>query len=297
MATQNNKRKASDLGNDTGTGQNVMSLEAFMKRSDERSEQFESLLKQLVESNKNLTKKVEALGGILDDQQEIITGSSGTKEEEDDEEDSSDDEESVVDESDVRTVMLKQLRKYRIMNGNCNVLWKDKDNPKLGTWINNQRKHYKGLQTGKGRKIKPERIIKIERLGFSWNAKQAAPALWDEKFEQLQHFQQRMGNCNIPFNATDPTQLAKWVAFQRTEYKRWKKGRDTLLTLDQIKSLNDIGLDWTGLEKSALVRQIMSFKFKTKRLENILVYHDLSTFSCRVIEGICLGITIKCLWK
>ncbi|OEU20272.1 hypothetical protein FRACYDRAFT_181564 [Fragilariopsis cylindrus CCMP1102] len=106
--------------------------------------------------------------------------------------------------------------------------------------------HYKGLQTGKGQKINPERIIKLERLGFSWNTKQAPPALWDENFEQLQHFQQRMGSCNIPFNATSPTQLAKWVAFQRTEYKRWKKGRDTLLTLDQIKSLSDIGLDWKG---------------------------------------------------
>ena len=247
MATQNNKRKASDLGNDIGTGQNVMSLEVFMKRSDERSEQFESLLKQLVESNKklvesnkklvesnkklvesnkNLTKKVEALGtfAIPDDQQEKITGYSGTKEEEDDEEDSSDDEESVVDESDAWTGMLKQLREYRIMNGNCN--FSRKDNPKLGTWINNQRTHYKGFQTGKGRKIKPERIIKLERLGFSWNTQQAPPVLWDGNFEQLQHFQQRMGNCNIPFNATNPTQLAKWAAFQRTEYKRWKKGRD-----------------------------------------------------------------------
>ena len=62
MATQNNKRKVSDLSNDTSTGHNVMSLEAFMKRSDERSEQFESLLKQIVESNQNLTRKVEALG-------------------------------------------------------------------------------------------------------------------------------------------------------------------------------------------------------------------------------------------
>jgi hypothetical protein len=98
----------------------------------------------------------------------------------------------VVDESDAWTVMLKQLREYRIMNGNCNVSREDKDNPKLGTWINDQRSHYKGLKTGKGQKIKPERIIKLERLGFRWNAKQG------------------------PFNATNPTQLAKWAAFQRT---------------------------------------------------------------------------------
>ena len=254
MAMQNNKRKATDLGTDAGTGQNVMSLDMFMKLSHERFEQFESLLKQLVdsnknlvESNKNLTEKVEALGtfGILDDQQEKTTGSIGMKEEEEDEEDFSDDEESVVDQSDKWTVMLKQLREYRIMNGNCNVSQLDKDNAKLGAWVNTQRKHYKGIQTGKGPKIKPERIIKLEQLGFSWNTR-APPASWDGNFEQLQHFQQRMGSCNIPFNATNPTQLAKWVAFQRTEYKRWKKGLDTLLTLDQIKSLSDIGLDWKG---------------------------------------------------
>ena len=77
------------------------------------------------------------------------------------------------DEDDGWTVMLKQLREYRIMNGNCNISQRNKDNPKLGIWVRNQRTHYKGLQTGKGPKIKPERIIKLERLGFSWNLKQA----------------------------------------------------------------------------------------------------------------------------
>ena len=55
-----------------------------------------------------------------------------------------------------------------------------------------------------------------------------------------------MGNCNVPFNADHPTPLAKWTAYQRAEYKRWKKGRDTLLTLDQIGRLNDIGFNWKG---------------------------------------------------
>jgi hypothetical protein len=57
-----------------------MSFEAFMKRSDERCGKLVTLLdQQLVESNKNLTKKVEAFDtiGILDE----ITGSTDIQKE------------------------------------------------------------------------------------------------------------------------------------------------------------------------------------------------------------------------
>jgi hypothetical protein len=100
--------------------------------------------------------------------------------EDDEEENSSDDEESVVDESDPWTVMLSQLREYWIMNGNCNVPQHNKNNPKLGKWVNRQRAHYKGLKNGKGKKIKPERIIRLERFGFIWNTKETPPASWDD---------------------------------------------------------------------------------------------------------------------
>jgi len=76
--------------------------------------------------------------------------------------------------------MLSQLREYRIMNGNCNVPQHNKNNPKLGKWVNRQRAHYKGLKNGKGKKIKPERIIRLERFGFIWNTKETPPASWDD---------------------------------------------------------------------------------------------------------------------
>ena len=205
---------------------------------------FESLLKQLAESNKILTKKVEALGTFaVSTRKTKSTASSSSSP-------------SVVvittkqvlqhqRQSDAWMVMFKKLREYRIMNGDSNVSQLDKDTRKLGLWVRKQRVNYRNLQTGKGQKITPERIIMLESLDLRWHC-HAPQASWDENFVQLQHFHRQMGSCNVPFNATNPNQLAKWMAFQRTEYKRWKEGLDTLLTLDHFKSLNDIGVDWKG---------------------------------------------------
>ena len=45
-----------------------------------------------------------------------------------------------------------------------------------------------------------------------------------------------MGHCNIHMSSTDPSPLAKWVSYQRSEYKRFQKGQDSLLSLEQIIS-------------------------------------------------------------
>jgi hypothetical protein len=109
----------------------------------------------------------------------------------------------------------------------------NKDNPKLGMGIKDQKKYYSNLKGGgKGLKIKLERIIKLDSLGFFWGQKYPASPSWDDMFEQLHNYQQNNGNCNVPFNEANPNALAKWAAYQRAEFKRFKKGKDPLLTLD-----------------------------------------------------------------
>ena len=161
----------------------------------------------------------------------------------------SDDEDSVVDSNDTWMNMYRQLRSYRIINGDCKVPARLASNPKLGAWVRDQKSHYANLKFGKkGYKITAEKVIKLERLGFFWGRKFTEPSSWDEQFEEVKKYKTAM-RCEPPVNvknATNPTPLAIWVSTQRNEYRRFMKGRDSLLTMEQIGQLNDIGFNWKG---------------------------------------------------
>lgn len=57
-------------------------------------------------------------------------------------------------------IMFKQLVNYRIQNGNCLV--REKDYPKLGRWVRNQRNRKKQ------HRLTPERIDRLESIDFVW---------------------------------------------------------------------------------------------------------------------------------
>ena len=167
---------------------------------------------------------------------------------EEDSELSGDEEDSVVDSNDAWMNMYRQLRSYRIINGDCKVPQRLASNPKLGAWVRDQKSHYANLKFGKkGYKLPTEKVIKLERLGFFWGKKFPEPSSWDERFEEVKKYKTAM-RCEpaVNVNATNPTPIAIWVSTQRSEYRRFKKGRDSLLTMEQIGQLNDIGFNWKG---------------------------------------------------
>ena len=199
----------------------------YFRRSEERFRYFEERLAKIEE------RLPEGLDKIEDSNNE--------------EDDWSDDEESDTDDSDPWTIMFLQLREYKILHGDCKVPQNSKDYPKLGKWVKNQRLAYKIVKSGKkGRSITADKIIKLDSIGFDWGRGFPPPKSWDEMFAQLQNYHEKMGNCNVPFNQTNPSPLAKWTAYQRAQYKRFKQGRHSLLTLDQIGQLNEIRFNWKG---------------------------------------------------
>lgn len=150
-----------------------------------------------------------------------------------------DDEESVTNPNDPWEIKYKELREHRIIHGNCVVSQKGA-NPQLGNWILNQKKMQKNG------KLKQERFLQLDSLGLSWGRNCTSPVSWDTHFEDLAKFAKAMGHCNVTVNANSPSALGKWVSLQRVEYRRFGKGRDSLLTLDQIRKLNAIGFNWKG---------------------------------------------------
>lgn len=162
-----------------------------------------------------------------------------------DDDDISDDGEAVEEDGDKWTPMFNLLRDYRITNGHCKV--REKDNKKLNNWTKNQKTAYTNtVGHKKGPNISPERIVMLESIGFDFGAKFKSPASWDEMYQELVAFKERMKHCNVPFNEKSPTPLAKWMAFQRKEYMHFKYGRQSLITLEQIAMMNDIGFKWKG---------------------------------------------------
>ena len=169
---------------------------------------------------------------------------SNQEEGEDDEDDIvSDDDDSKGDQSDPWNIKYKQLRQYRMENGDCRVLADYKQNPPLGIWVKNQRQHYGNVQGGKkGRKISQERIEKLDSIGFFWGVKYSTGTerSFKEYISELQKYKNTIGNFKVHPNH----ELGKWISRLRAEYKMFKKGEPALITLDQIQELKEIGFRW-----------------------------------------------------
>ena len=187
--------------------------------------------KQKLEGVMKRAKKAESLDDNKREENEDTEG-----------DESSDDEESVVDSKDNEwTTKFNELREFRIVEGDCRVPYlTDIQNPNfhLGRWVRNQR-----VRKGK---MESKKIAKLNHLGFWWGKNQPSPPSWDYNFEKLFAFNKNTGQCNIFIDRESPTPLAMWISIQRTEYKRFKKSQGSLLSIDQIQKLENIGLNWKG---------------------------------------------------
>jgi hypothetical protein len=61
---------------------------------------------------------------------------------------------------------LSELANYRKIHGHCTVPYTYSENPKLGTWVRNQRSLYKLHLKGTTSPMTIFRIQKLESLGF-----------------------------------------------------------------------------------------------------------------------------------
>lgn len=64
----------------------------------------------------------------------------------------------------------EELKEYKARFGNCHVPTKYKENTALGRWVSTQRAEYKKYTDGDGSKtaMNPEKIRKLEAIGFAW---------------------------------------------------------------------------------------------------------------------------------
>lgn len=101
----------------------------------------------------------------------------------------------------------------------------DTDIRRLADWGRRQKRLYKAFKDGKPLApqtgLSPERITKLEKIGWSWDRYQLR---WENRYKQLVKYYKHHGNSLVPLNYATNPQLGKWVSEQRTKYRYMKEG-------------------------------------------------------------------------
>ena len=146
-------------------------------------------------------------------------------------------------------VMFRQLQEFKEAHGHCDVPRRNKENPKLGTWVNTQR-----TAKCKG-KLAPERERRLDDLGFVWS--KSKDERWEKMFRQLGDFQMEHGHCSVPLRYKENPKLGKWVNDQRAAHAKGK------LAPERKRRLDDLGFVWsmsTDEMWEVMFRQLQEFK-------------------------------------
>ena len=67
---------------------------------------------------------------------------------------------------------------------------------------------------------------------------------WENKFRELEAYQDEHGDCNVPNRFEPNPSLANWVKTQRTHYRLFRKDRTSRMTKERIDKLEVIGFKW-----------------------------------------------------
>ena len=142
----------------------------------------------------------------------------------------------------------------------------------LGTWLNTQRKAYKGMSNCK---ITEEQIKLLEEIGMHFEIRDNNEE-WNKKYELAKAYFEHNGNLEIPQSyktlngyeyAEGGIALGVWVITQRQAYK----GQGTnKITEIQIKLLEEIRMKWflkIGTDKKNQEEIITEKNSKRKQIE------------------------------
>lgn len=108
----------------------------------------------------------------------------------------------------------------------------------LGYWINRQKKKYRDG------KLEENQIKQLEEVGVEFNMisldgdRDVHADLWNIRFEELELFKEKTGNCNVPGGWVENKALATWVKTQRFNFRNEK------LTSERIELLDGIGFQF-----------------------------------------------------
>ena len=135
-------------------------------------------------------------------------------------------------------------------NGDTDVPQRYDQDPQLGEWVNNQRRHFKN------KKISIERVSQLNFIGFDWGTPQIDR--WNEMYLRLVAYQTVHSNAKVSNKYDQDTQLGAWIRSQRTAYK------NGMLSSEHVELLNAIGFTWDARPNTwgVMYQRLVAYKNK-----------------------------------
>ncbi|MBF0626089.1 MAG: helicase associated domain-containing protein [Magnetococcales bacterium] len=100
----------------------------------------------------------------------------------------------------------RALADFQSRRSHCFVPRDWPEDPALPRWVETQRRLWSRQE------LSPERIQRLETLGFVWDTREV---LWEQMFAELAQFREDNGHCNVPDPHDPNPDLAWWVSAQR----------------------------------------------------------------------------------
>ena len=126
--------------------------------------------------------------------------------------------------------MFSALREYKAQHGDCLVPQRSMDNPRLASWVSEQR-----IARNRG-EIEPAREKQLTELGFDWDP---VGNRWNEMFSALVEFKKEHGHTNVPQRSRRYAELATWVKNQRLAQKMKRP-----VMVERRRRLDELGFRW-----------------------------------------------------
>jgi hypothetical protein len=131
---------------------------------------------------------------------------------------------------------LAELLEFRRQQNHVNVPRNWAENPRLATWVANQRR-----LIGAGA-MSDERLLRLRQSKVSWEGMDARRGLqqaaWDRMFAALRTFHRSHGHVNVPRRWTCEPRLAAWLSTQRF------LARTGALRPERESRLDSLAPDW-----------------------------------------------------
>jgi len=169
---------------------------------------------------------------------------------------------------------LEQVVAFKERFGHCHVpvLWEE--DRKLGSWVADQRKRWRGG------KLAADRMGRLEGMGFKWKVPhrffqppfptERRPAqgyidLWERRYAELVAYAHEHGDTNV--SKSENKMLNHWRDVQR-QFR--KKGT---LSAERIARLDEIGFEWEASHMMGMEREAAQVQAWEERLERLRAFH------------------------
>ena len=105
-----------------------------------------------------------------------------------------------------------------------------------------ERQQYRLFTQNKPSSMTRERIELLEDVNFQWKLLED----WIDRFRELEEYATRNGDTLVPQHYFLNPSLGIWVRNQRTQFKLFKEGKQSKLSLERIKMLESLNFEWNA---------------------------------------------------